>query len=86
MTFASSNATYFQRYAAREWTDNQTEVIDFARDMVNAVYLHTADDVIEFLQKPWHWHREHEWWVANGMPDSWEMWDKGIDTEFEVTE
>lgn len=84
MTFAATNAEYFARYKARDWVDSYDEVVAFARDMVAGLFLHTAEDVIEYLDKPWHWEREHAWWVANARPDSWEEWERGIDEEFEV--
>ena len=74
----------WDRFLAREWIDNQEEVTAFARDMVTAIFLHTAEDVIEFLEKPWHWQAEHDWWLANDRPDTWEAWEQGIDDKFEV--
>ena len=85
MTFAATNAAYFERYKAREWTNDYEEVTAFGRDMVAAIFLVGIDDLQEYYEKPWHWQREHAWWVANERPDTWEAWDKGIDTEFEVT-
>lgn len=82
--FAATNAEYMRRYREREWTASDDEVVAFARDMVAADFIDTVDGLLEFFEKPWHWDREHAWWVANGRPDTWEMWDKGVDGDWEV--
>ena len=84
MSFAASNRRYMERYVAREWVDDYEEVVAFGRDMVAAIFLVGIDSLQEYYEKPWGWHREHEWWVANDRPDTWEVWDKGIDDEWEV--
>ncbi len=85
MSFATTNRRYFERYQARDWVNDDEEVVAFARDMIAAIFIVGIDELQEYYESPWKWHPEHEWWVANDRPDGWEMWDKGIDDKFEVT-
>ena len=84
MSFAAVNKVHREKYVDGAWTASDDEVVAFARDMVAADFITTADGLQEYYEKPWHWNREHEWWVANDRPDNWETWDKGIDTDWEV--
>jgi len=85
MSFAATNARFTERYLARGWVDDYDEVVAFARDMVAAMFLVDVDSLQEYYESPQKWQREHSWWVANERPDTWQMWDKGIDEKFEVT-
>ena len=66
------------------WIASSDEVWAFARDMVSAHFIDTAEGLLDYFEKPWHWEREHAWWVANDRPDSWAVWDLGVDSGFEV--
>ena len=66
------------------WIASADEIWAFARDMVSAQFIDSAEGLLDYFEKPWHWEREHAWWVANGRPDSWAVWDKGVDSKFEV--
>jgi len=81
-----SNATYFDRYYARDWIGDYDEVVAFARDMVASDFIDSADGLQEYYEKPWHWEREHAWWVANARPDSRDVWEQGADEGFEVSD
>lgn len=40
----------------------------FARILQSALMLGTADDVIEYFEKPWHWQPEYDIWIEAGKP------------------
>ena len=44
-----------------------------------------ASTMLEDFEKPWHWNRQHAWWVANEWPDDAESWERGHDTGWEIT-
>ena len=66
------------------WIASADEVTAFGRDMIEAEFIDSVAGLQEYYEKPWHWEREHAWWIANGRPDTWEMWGKGIDDDWEV--
>ena len=37
-----------------------------------------ADNLLAYFEKPWHWDRQHAWWVANDRPT--ELLDDEWDT------
>jgi hypothetical protein len=72
------------------WYASTDEVNRMARDMNTAGVFYNPnpqqaiDSVLEFMDKPWHWDREHAWWVANEWPDDYDSWERGRDTDWEV--
>jgi hypothetical protein len=67
-----------------EWISSSDEVTRFARDMVEANYITTIDGLLDYFEKPWHWDREHKWWVAAEWPDTPEAWETADNADFEV--
>ena len=71
------------------WYGSTDEVNRMARDMVRGGMFDghgsfgdgdardTAYNLLDFLEKPWHWNAEHAWWVANDWPDDVASWERG---------
>ena len=70
MTFAASNA----RHRRNEWTQDETQVIALARDLIKVGVLHSPDHVLEYFEKPTAFSREHEWWMAHACTDNPDDW------------
>ena len=75
------------------WYASTDEVNRMARDMLLGDMFYADDtteprgvahNMLEFFDKPWHWDREHAWWVANEWPDDAESWERGRDMEWEI--
>ena len=53
-------------------TDEPTTVTDETLNFIGAMYqiaeFTTAENIIDFLEKPWHWQTEYDLWVACGQP------------------
>lgn len=79
----------------KSWYTSYNEVVRFGRDLFGGnmfdvpfpnQYEHeTADNMLLYFEKPWHWNREYLWWVANDWPDDEASWERGRDTEWEIT-
>lgn len=52
-----------------KWWETHTELVAFARVLVDSQGTLEAADVIRYLEKPWKWGPEYERWVALGRPD-----------------
>ena len=66
------------------WIASSDDVHAFGRDMVEAGFIYDLDELLSYFEKPWHWESEHAWWVANGRPDSGEIWEQGDDSGFVI--
>jgi hypothetical protein len=44
-----------------------------------------ANNLLDYFEKPWHWSREHAWWMANDRTDDPDKWELGRDAEWEVS-
>ena len=76
------------------WYASTDEVNRMAHDMLEGGLFDTelsredshavADNLMDFMDKPWHWDREHTWWVANEWPDDAESWERGQATDWEI--
>ncbi len=79
-----------------KWYASTEEVWSFGRDMVKAGQFdapanitehrarEAASNLLDYFEKPWHWEREHAWWVASGRPDHEAAWEQGANMEWEV--
>ena len=86
MSYATSNSNVLEKMRARHWVTSEDEVWELGNDMVSAGIITTLEGLLGYFEKPWRWDLEHEWWVANGRPDSGGIWQDGIDAEFEVSD
>jgi hypothetical protein len=51
------------------WFADPNEVIEFAGILVRADWLDTAQEVLDYLEKPHKYDPEYELWVGCGRPD-----------------
>ncbi len=74
------------------WYQHNDEVVMFASDMLRSGYFAPvgtketsteAENLLSYFEKPYHYTREHTWWVVNGWTDDSELWEVGLDTEFD---
>lgn len=60
-----------------EWFEERAELEVVAGMLVDADVLANARDVVDFLEKPWHWAPEREAWIGAGRPTAddpgWEL-------------
>jgi hypothetical protein len=60
-----------------EWTEDLGELVALAGALVDADWLDTPRDVVDFFEKPWKWSDCREAWQASGRPGcddaGWEM-------------
>ncbi|MDD4865739.1 MAG: hypothetical protein PHQ28_00980 [Mycobacterium sp.] len=50
------------------WYADSSEVVVLASVLVDADWLSTPRDVIEFFEKPWKWDDLHQLWTRAGRP------------------
>ncbi len=85
------------RLYEREWYESDDEVYNLGRDMLKAGMFEQqetgvfgpstsseAENLLEYFNKPYHWNKEHAWWVATEWPDDWTTWDLGKDSNWKV--
>lgn len=53
-----------------EWFEQRAELEAVAGMLVEADWLSTAEEVVDFLEKPWKWANERESWIGAGRPTS----------------
>lgn len=66
----------------RNWQNSPDEVARFARDMVHSGYMTAIDSLVEYIEKPRKWSKEHAWWEANGESDEASVWAYGMTHEW----
>lgn len=52
-----------------QWIADRVEILTFAGILVRADWLDTAQEVLDYFEKPWKWTVERELWIACGRPD-----------------
>lgn len=52
------------------WYSDHHEVVSLASVLVDAEWLSTPRDVVEFFESPWKWEQQHGIWAAAGRPRS----------------
>jgi len=80
------------------WYSSSDEVVRFGRDLLHGGMFDMFDvpisspgareaayRLLNYFEKPWHWDREHAWWVANDWPDDVESWERGLEAKWEIT-
>ncbi len=83
------------REIKRVWYTSSEEVWMFGNVMLGAHVFDvaspdfaarntTADNLLDYFEKPWHWTRQHAWWMANDRTDDVAKWELGRDAEWEV--
>ena len=70
MSYKAAN----ERHRRNEWANDETQVINFARDLIRVGVLSEPDLVLEYFQQPTGWSREHEWWMCHGCTDNPDDW------------
>ena len=55
----------------------------FGTDMIGE-----ADNLLAYFEKPWHWDRQHAWWVSVGRPMEvrHDTWDAAEANDWETDE
>lgn len=70
-----------------EWIDDRAALRETAGMLAAADYLTTAQDVVDFLDKPWKWETERTLWLEAGSPQpdtpSWDLFDKRLQRQEE---
>lgn len=51
-----------------EWIDDRAALRETAGMLAAADYLTTAQDVVDFLDKPWKWETERTLWLEGAAP------------------
>jgi hypothetical protein len=52
----------------REPTTVTDETLGFIKAMVGNMTFAEPENIVDFLEKPWHWQTEYDLWVAHGQP------------------
>lgn len=50
------------------WTDGHKELAEVAGMLVDLQALDSAEDVVDFLEKPWKWETERDAWISADRP------------------
>jgi len=71
------------------WYASNEEVHNLGAAMLRAgMFRHDttpeAELLLEYFDKPWHWDKEHAWWVANDWTDDEDEWERGQDEGWAV--
>ena len=72
--------TYFhvnQRMRERAWAQDKDTVDALASAMVYVDYITDASILLDYFEKPYNWHREHDWWEENNRTDDRDLWAQG---------
>lgn len=51
-----------------QWITDRAQLCDAAQMLAEAGYLDSAQDVVDFLEKPWKWQDERALWLEAGSP------------------
>lgn len=54
----------------RLWCEDSSEVLAFARVMVEADTFPSQFELLSYFEKPWNWTEERDAWILAGEPDS----------------
>jgi hypothetical protein len=65
------------------WYENHATLVEFGRAMAK-VDSWDANEVLDFMEKPWKWEPEFKDWNARGRPrgpddDGWELFAKAME-------
>jgi hypothetical protein len=62
------NAAEQTQSTTTPWYGNHDDVVSFARVLVDAEWLDTSGEVIDYFERPWKWSPEYGVWIQAGRP------------------